>query len=56
MNTFQSVLNLMKQLGEFMKAERKWWLGPLIILLILLGLVLVAAQGSPFAPFIYTIF
>lgn len=46
----------MRQFWEFMKAEKKWWLGPLIMLLVLLGLVLVSVQSSPFAPFIYTIF
>ncbi len=49
----------MGNLGEiwgFLRARRKWWLAPVILVLLLLGLVLVLAQGSPLAPFIYAIF
>ncbi len=40
----------------FLRARRKYWLAPIIIVLILLGLILVAAQGSALAPFIYAVF
>ncbi len=40
----------------FIAARRKYWLAPIIIVLLLLGLVLVAAQGSALAPFIYAVF
>ncbi len=49
----------MSALGDFwkfMKIRKKWWLGPIIGTLLLLGLILVAAQGSAIAPFIYTLF
>jgi hypothetical protein len=39
-----------------MKARRKWWLMPLILLMLLVGTLLVFAKGSVLAPFIYTIF
>ena len=51
-----SKLQLLKQLYLFMKENKKWWLAPLIILIVLFGLLLVFAQGSVFAPFIYTLF
>ena len=41
---------------RFMKARKKFWLAPLIIALILLGAVIVFAEGSVLAPFIYTLF
>lgn len=39
-----------------MRVRKKWWLMPIIMVIILLGLILVFAQGSPLAPFIYTVF
>ena len=47
---------LASELWAFMKARKKWWLMPLILLLVLIGGLLVFAQGSALAPFIYTIF
>jgi hypothetical protein len=48
--------SLAGELWAFMKARKKWWLAPLILLLLLVGTLLVFAQGSVLAPFIYTIF
>ena len=39
-----------------MKQRKKWWLIPIILVLLLVGTLLVFAQGSVLAPFIYTIF
>lgn len=50
------MLDLIKDLWGFMKERKKFWLAPIIIVLILLGGLLVLAQGSVIAPFIYTIF
>ena len=47
---------LMRELWAFMKARKKWWLLPLVLLLALVGGLLVFAHGSVLAPFIYTIF
>lgn len=48
--------SLVRELWSFMKARRKWWLMPLILLMLLVGTLLVFAKGSVLAPFIYTIF
>jgi len=50
------MIELLKDLWAFMKERKKFWLAPIIILLLLLGALLVLAQGSVIAPFIYTIF
>jgi len=41
---------------EFMKVRKKWWLLPIVVVMVLVGALLVFAQGSALAPFIYTIF
>jgi len=50
------MLDLLKDLWDFMRARKKFWLAPIIIVLVLLGMLIVFAQGSAVAPFIYTIF
>ncbi len=47
---------LLRELWAYMGARKKWWLIPIITVLILVGTMLVLAQGSVLAPFIYTIF
>ena len=47
---------LMGEFWEFMKVRKKWWLAPIIVVMVLVGALLVFAQGSALAPFIYTIF
>ena len=49
-------VGLLGELWAFMKVRKKWWLLPIIIVLLLVGALLVFAQGSALAPFIYTIF
>jgi Family of unknown function (DUF5989) len=44
------------ELWVFMRVRKKWWLGPIVITLALLGLLVVFTQGSAVAPFIYTLF
>ena len=44
------------QFWEFLKVRKKWWLGPIIGMLLFLGALLVLTQGSAVAPFIYTLF
>lgn len=48
--------SLLSELWAFMRARKKWWLLPIIIMLLLVGSLLVFAQGSALAPFIYTVF
>lgn len=50
------MLELLRDLWGFMRARRKFWLAPILILLVLLGALLVLGQGSVVAPFIYTLF
>jgi hypothetical protein len=47
---------IVAELWAFMKVRKKWWLLPIIVMLLLVGALLVFAQGSALAPFIYTIF
>ena len=44
------------ELWAFMRVRKKWWLLPIIALMVLVGALLVFAQGSVLAPFIYTLF
>jgi hypothetical protein len=48
--------SLMAEFLLFLKEEKKWWLAPLVIVLLLLSAVIIFAEGSAIAPFIYTIF
>lgn len=44
------------ELWQFMRENKKFWLAPIVIVLLLVGALLVAAKGSAIAPFIYSIF
>ena len=46
----------LKELWRFLSKRKKLWLLPIIIVMVLLGSLLIFAQGSVFAPFIYTLF
>ncbi len=50
------MLSLMKDLGRYMSHRKKWWLLPIIVVLVAVGGLLVLAKGSALAPFIYTVF
>jgi len=50
------MLDMLKDLWGFMRARKKFWLAPLIVMLLLLGALIVLSQGSAVAPFIYTLF
>ena len=50
------MLDLLNDLWMFMRIRKKFWLAPIIIVMVLLGALLVVAQGSAIAPFIYTLF
>jgi len=47
---------ILGELWSYMKVRKKWWLGPIFLVLILLGLLIILTQGSALAPFIYTLF
>lgn len=50
------MLDLLKDLWGFMRVRKKFWLAPIIFIAVLLGVLIVFAQGSAVAPFIYTLF
>ena len=49
-------MGLFGELWAYMRDRKKWWLVPVILVMVLVGGLLVFAQGSALAPFIYTIF
>ncbi len=50
------MIELIKDLWGFMRARKKFWLAPIIVVMLLLGTLIVLSQGSAVAPFIYTLF
>ena len=51
-----SKLSIITEYWSYLKVRKKWWLGPIIFFLILLGFLLILSQNSVLAPFIYTLF
>ena len=49
-------MSFLIELWTFMRARKKFWLLPIIVMMVLLGSLLMLTQGSAIAPFIYTIF
>lgn len=49
-------MNFLKELWAFLRERKKLWLAPLIFIMLVLGGLLILAQGSVMAPFIYTLF
>jgi hypothetical protein len=50
------MLEFLQDLWGFMRERKKFWLAPIILVMVLLGALVVFAQGSALAPFIYTLF
>jgi len=50
------MLDFLQDLWGFMRERKKFWLAPIILVMVLLGALVVFAQGSSLAPFIYTLF
>lgn len=48
--------SLLAHLWDFARVRKKWWLLPIILVMLVVGSLLVFAQGSVLAPFIYTLF
>jgi len=48
--------SIVKELWEFLRIRKKWWLLPIVIVMLLVGALLIFAQTSVLAPFIYTLF
>ena len=49
-------MQFLKELFQFLRARKKFWLLPIIIVMVLFGGLLILAQGSAIAPFIYALF
>ena len=49
-------MEFIKEFWEFLKVRKKYWLLPIIIVLVLFGGLIILSQGSAVAPFIYTLF
>jgi hypothetical protein len=49
-------VSFLNELWQFLRVRKKFWLLPIIIVMLLLGGLLIFAQGSAIAPFIYTLF
>jgi Family of unknown function (DUF5989) len=45
-----------REFWDFLRVRKKWWLGPIVLVLVLFGALVMLTQGSAVAPFIYTIF
>ena len=50
------MIDFLTDLWDFMRERKKFWLAPIILVMLLLGVLIVVAQGSAVAPFIYTLF
>ena len=50
------MLEFLRDLWGFMRERKKFWLAPIILVMMLLGALIVLSQGSAIAPFIYTLF
>lgn len=53
---FSTRVGIVGELFSFMWKRKLWWLTPMIVVIVLVALLLIFAQGSPVAPFIYTLF
>lgn len=59
MKFFKNLKNkllIFKELWEFMKVRKIWWLGPIVIVIILLGLLIIFTESVALSPFIYALF
>jgi len=52
----EAFLDLARDIWDFLRVRKKYWLAPLIITIFLMGALIIFSQGSVIAPFIYTIF
>jgi hypothetical protein len=52
----ETLVDLAKDIWDFLKVRKKFWLAPLIITIVLMGALLVLTHGTVVAPFIYSIF
>ena len=51
-----SKVRIVAEYREFLRTQKKWWLLPIVVVLLALGAIIVLTQGSALAPFIYALF
>ena len=51
-----SKVSILKEFWGFLKVRKKWWLTPIVVVMVLLGTLIIFGQSSALAPFIYTLF
>jgi hypothetical protein len=51
-----ATLSLFAEFWAFMRVRKKWWLAPIVVMLVMLGALIFLAQASALSPFIYTVF
>jgi hypothetical protein len=49
-------MSIFGELWAFMKIRKKWWLGPIIVTMLMLSVLIVLTEGSAVAPFVYALF
>jgi hypothetical protein len=49
-------IGILKEFWDFLKVRKKWWLTPIVLVMVLLGALIVFSQGSALSPFVYTLF
>jgi hypothetical protein len=52
----ENKITILAEFWEFLRYRKKWWLGPIVFLLVIMSLLIVMTEGSAVAPFIYTLF
>ncbi|MBI5185704.1 MAG: hypothetical protein HZA01_08260 [Nitrospinae bacterium] len=48
--------SILSEFWDFLKHRKKWWLAPIVIMLLMLGLLIVFTEGTAMAPFVYALF
>ena len=54
--TTMGKISILREFWEFLRIRKKFWLAPIVVILLLLSLLIVLTQGSALAPFIYALF
>jgi hypothetical protein len=49
-------MSVLTELWQFLRARKKYWLAPIVLMLLVFGGLIILVQGSAVAPFIYTLF
>ena len=52
----ESKISIISEFWDFLKHRKKWWLGPIVFIFLLIVLLIVLTEGSAVAPFVYTLF